>query len=156
MYEISMAEPQDISLVYQMIQNLACTIGIQDKLRITESNLSEILLCKAPIHFAIVAKANTQVVGFALYNIMSNNICFNAGNGVYLENLYVDAEYRGLGIGSALFKQVMSNAKDSGCNRVEWWISKAQKDVMRFYERFDVKSLDEWLICKCENLSTVE
>src|SRR5271157_1434746 len=40
--------------------------------------------------------------------------------GIYLEDLFVHPEFRGLGIGKALLQQVAAIAVEKGCARLKW------------------------------------
>jgi GNAT superfamily N-acetyltransferase len=64
---------------------------------------------------------------------------------LFLEDIFVLPEYRGLGIGSALLRQCFKLAAERGCGRMEWlcldWNTKAQC----VYEKLGARRLTEWL-----------
>jgi GNAT superfamily N-acetyltransferase len=69
---------------------------------------------------------------------------FRASPTLYLEDVFVLAEYRRRGIGSALLRHCISLAKQRGCARMEWtcldWNTKAQA----VYESLGARRLSEW------------
>jgi GNAT superfamily N-acetyltransferase len=64
---------------------------------------------------------------------------------LFLEDIFVLPEYRGLGIGSALLNRCIKLAAERGCGRMEWicldWNTKAQC----VYEKLGARRLSEWL-----------
>ena len=60
-----------------------------------------------------------------------------------LERLYVHPSARRRGIGSLLFEQVLSEARKTGCNRMEIWSDKRFGDAHRLYERFGAKAIGD-------------
>ena len=64
----------------------------------------------------------------------------------YIEDVFIDDNKRGGGIGTALFAEARRLAEENGCARLEWkcldWNTSAQK----FYDKIGGKlSVDEWL-----------
>lgn len=83
MYTIIQAKPQYLGDIYSMILELAQNEGIYDGIRITESELSELLFCKQPKHFVVMALVDERLVGFAMYNVTHHNVCVNVTDGLY-------------------------------------------------------------------------
>ena len=63
-----------------------------------------------------MAEEDGQTAGFALY--FYNYSTWLGRPGLYLEDLYVHPELRGLGIGKALLKKVAAIALEKGCRRL--------------------------------------
>lgn len=81
-------------------------------------------------------------VGYAI--LFETYSSFLALPTLYLEDLFVLPEFRGRGLGKALFQHSISLARERGCGRMEWtcldWNTRAQC----FYERVGARRLSEW------------
>ncbi len=53
--------------------------------------------------------------------------------GIYLEDLFVEPELRGLGIGKALLERVAAIAVEKGCQRLEWAVLDWNTPAIEFY-----------------------
>jgi ribosomal protein S18 acetylase RimI-like enzyme len=64
--------------------------------------------------------------------------------GIYLEDLFVQPEFRGLGIGKALLKKVAAIAMEKGCQRLQWEVLDWNTPAIEFYRAMGAEFLDEW------------
>jgi ribosomal protein S18 acetylase RimI-like enzyme len=64
--------------------------------------------------------------------------------GIYLEELFVLPEFRGLGIGKALLKQVAAIAVEKDCRRLQWEVLDWNTPAIDFYRAMGAEFLDEW------------
>jgi ribosomal protein S18 acetylase RimI-like enzyme len=64
--------------------------------------------------------------------------------GIYLEDLFVDPEFRGLGIGKALLKEVAAIAVEKGFLRLQWEVLDWNTPAIEFYRAMGAEFLDEW------------
>ena len=87
----------------------------------------------------------TEPVGYAI--LFETYSTFLARPTLYLEDVFVLHEFRGLGIGSAFLRHCVAMAQERGCGRMEWtcldWNTKAQ-DV---YEcKLGAKRMSDWFL----------
>lgn len=76
-------------------------------------------------------QAKTKNIGYVLvYFILSWS-----GHSIFLENLYVETEYRGKNVGTILFKSVCTLGLLLKCNEIKWQTLKHKKDLIIFYEK---------------------
>jgi GNAT superfamily N-acetyltransferase len=64
--------------------------------------------------------------------------------GLYLEDLFVEPEFRGLGIGKALLETVAAVAVEKDCQRIEWAVLDWNTPAIDFYRAKGGEFLDEW------------
>jgi GNAT superfamily N-acetyltransferase len=57
-----------------------------------------------------------------------------------LQDLYVNPEIRGKGIGRTLIEHVYKTAAENGCSRVYWLTHETNTDAMVLYDRVADKS----------------
>jgi GNAT superfamily N-acetyltransferase len=80
--------------------------------------------------------------GFALF--FHSFSTFLARPGLYLEDLFVLPEHRGLGIGRALLTHLARLAVERGCGRLEWSVLDWNQEAISFYERLGAQANSEW------------
>jgi GNAT superfamily N-acetyltransferase len=66
--------------------------------------------------------------------------CWTIGDYVYLQDLFVAENTRGLGIGRALIEHVYAFALAQGCSRVHWLTQHTNTDAMKLYDRIADRS----------------
>jgi ribosomal protein S18 acetylase RimI-like enzyme len=64
--------------------------------------------------------------------------------GLYLEDLFVHPEFRGLGIGKALLQKVAAIALENNCPRLQWEVLDWNTPAIDFYRAMGAEFLDEW------------
>jgi ribosomal protein S18 acetylase RimI-like enzyme len=66
------------------------------------------------------------------------------GPGIFLEDIFVEPELRGLGIGKLLLQRVAAIAAEKGCARLEWAVLDWNTPAIEFYKAMGGEFLDEW------------
>jgi ribosomal protein S18 acetylase RimI-like enzyme len=84
-----------------------------------------------------VAEVDGVLMGFALY--LTHEGTWISGKDCYLEDLYVDAEARGKGVGRALLDDLVALSKAEGWTRLYWHTSESNKRAQALYDSY-VKS----------------
>lgn len=82
------------------------------------------------------------VVGYAF--VLETYSTFLAMPTLYLEDLFVLPEYRGIGAGFALFREVVAEATRRGCGRVDFVVLDWNQTARDFYARLGARHLDDW------------
>ena len=95
-----------------------------------------------PYAEAVVAEAGSELIGFALF--FHNYSTWLTRPGLYLEDLYVRPESRGLGAGKALLAHLARLAVSRGCGRMEWSVLTWNEPAIGFYRALGAVSMDGW------------
>src|SRR5205085_5834105 len=112
----------------------------------TEALLAEALFGKRPTCEALVAERGGRAVAFALFfTTFSTFLC---KPGIYLEDVFVEPEHRGAGIGKALLKRLAALTVERGGGRFEWRVLDWNEPSIRFYEGLGATLLREWLLVR--------
>jgi len=137
------AERKDTALIFKFIKELAEYEKMLDEVVATEELLEDWIFNrqKAEVIFAL---ADGKEVGFALF--FHNFSTFLGRAGIYLEDLYVNPEYRGCGIGKALLKKLGEIAVKRGCGRLEWWCLDWNKPSIDFYRSMGAEPMEDWTV----------
>lgn len=85
----------------------------------------------------LVAEDEGQVVGYAFceYQRESGRGAMNAMSTLYLDDLCVDENCRGKGVGRALYQAVLGLARAAGCYHVTLNVWEGNDSARRFYEK---------------------
>lgn len=99
-----------------------------------------------PYAEVVIAEQDTKPVGLALFCI--NYSTFLTKPGLFIEDLFVQADYRGQGIGKALLAYLAQQAIDRGYGRLEWHVRAWNQPTLEFYQGMGAKVLPDWRICQ--------
>ena len=139
--EIKAATEDDVPLILSFIRELAEYERLSYEVVATEDLLRESLFGERRGTEVLIGYHGGAPAGFALF--FHNFSTFVGRPGIYLEDLYVKPELRGLGVGRALLIHVARLAKERNCGRLEWSVLDWNEPAIRFYESMGAVSMDE-------------
>ena len=87
-----------------------------------------------PTHLLVVAEVGGEVVGTLQLSVLISMARRGARRG-QLEAVHVRADHRGSGIGGAMVRWAVDEARRRGCALVQLTSQKRRSDAHRFYER---------------------
>lgn len=148
MLKIRPATPADTQQIFDFIVELAIYERAEHEVKSTPNDLHNNLFNESPKAFALICEQVTegkaQAIGFALY--FYNYSTWLGKHGIYLEDLYVTPEARGLGAGKQLLKRLAQIAVSEGLGRVEWSVLDWNEPAINFYLSLGAKPQDEWTV----------
>ena len=140
------ATPADIPQILAFIRDLAAYEREPDAVHATEADLLRDGFGETKRFDCIIAElieSGTPVpAGFALY--FHNYSTWRGHAGIHIEDLYVNPEHRGKGIGKALLTRVAAIAAAEGCSRLQWDVLEWNTPAIGFYEQMGAKILMDW------------
>ena len=141
---IRAALPGDVGRIRELVLDLARYERAEDQVEMSEQQLREALFGTQPAVHALVAEAGGRVLGFALYFL--NFSTWRGRHGIYLEDLFVEPESRGTGLGRALLAGLAALARTRGYARVEWSVLNWNQPSIDFYRRVGAVPMDDWTV----------
>jgi GNAT superfamily N-acetyltransferase len=136
------AEEADVPLILDFIRALAAYEREPDAVSATEADLLLHGFGPNPFYSCLLAEHDGRAAGFALY--FFNYSTWKGRPGLYLEDLFVLPELRGLGIGKALLERVAAIAIEKDCPRLQWEVLDWNTPAIDFYRAMGAEFLDEW------------
>ena len=133
----------DLPDVVRLVRGLAEYEELGGEFTASQSDFDRLLF--APDHVAeatLVTMAGRPPVGVALYYRSVNT--FKGQIGLFLEDLFVEPDLRGNGIGRALLRHLAQIALDRDCNVIEWRVLDWNEPSIRFYERLGATRMTHW------------
>jgi len=143
MITIRFATETECGIILDFILQLAEYENMSDQVVATEELLREWIFEKQKAEVLLACKG-TQPVGFALF--FHNFSTFLGRAGIYLEDLFVLPEYRGIGYGKALLKRLAQITVERDCGRLEWACLDWNKPSIAFYRSLGAAPMDEWTV----------
>ena len=138
------AEKRDVGVIMGFIKELAEYEGLAHEVVADEVSLERSLFGEHPVAEALIAEFETTPIGFALY--FPTFSTFVGRPGLYLEDLYVQPNMRGKGVGTLLLQHVARLARERGCGRLEWSVLNWNQPAIRFYEALGARAMDDWTV----------
>ncbi|WP_241492099.1 GNAT family N-acetyltransferase [Pseudomonas sp. TTU2014-080ASC] len=131
--ELRCACSEDAPALARLLQQLASDEPLVD------SKLLALRLAEHSTHREIlVAERDGQVLGTCTINLIEH-LSHNFARSAILEDVVVDADARGLGIGQALMQKAIERATSWGCYKVALSSNHKREEAHRFYENLGFK-----------------
>lgn len=141
--EFRYAERKDTALILRFIKELANYEKMLDEVVADEKTLEEWIFDRQKAEVIFLLEGGKEI-GFALF--FHNFSTFLGRAGIYLEDLYVQPEYRGKGYGKAILKKLAAIAVERGCGRLEWWCLDWNKPSVDFYLSLGAEPMSDWTV----------
>ena len=140
-FSIRFAEVKDIPTILRFIKELAAYEKLEHEVTATEDILKEWIFEKKKSEVLIALEDDVEI-GYALF--FHNFSTFLGKAGIYLEDLYISPNYRGLGYGKSLLKELAKIAVERGCERLDWQCLDWNKTSIDFYLSLKATAMEEW------------
>ena len=143
MISIYKASSADVPTIVGYIQKkaefdrqLGCFEG---KLGTTPERIAKALFGVPVFAYSILAKQAERSVGFAFYHYHFSS--FKALPSLWLDDLYVDANARRLGVGLALMSALATAASEQNCTHIGWIAAANNSSGIPFYNKLGAKQI---------------
>ncbi|MEQ9333630.1 GNAT family N-acetyltransferase [Thalassobaculum sp.] len=146
--ELRPAEAGDVATLLELIRRLAEAQDAAGYVQSTPEDLLRDGFGPAPRFHALLAEAvdpasrRRETVGLALYYFTYST--WAGRPNLYIEDLYVDPDRQGAGIGRRLMAALAGKAVEAGCARLELAV-KTDNRARAFYERLGLVRKGSWL-----------
>lgn len=145
-FSLRRALPEDAETIFRFIRALAEFEREPEAVKTSAPELAAQLASPTPPFECYLAEherdGQREAVGFALF--YQSYSTWLGKPGLYLEDLFVAPEFRGCGVGKALFQLGARLAVERGFGRYEWAALNWNRAAIDFYQGFAAKPLDEW------------
>ncbi|MBY5162273.1 GNAT family N-acetyltransferase [Salsipaludibacter albus] len=146
MTTIRTAGPDDAATILAFIHALAVYEREPDAVEATEASLRAQLAADHPPFHCLVASVpgedGNRDVGMALW--FPTYSTWTGTPGIHLEDLFVEPDARGSGVGLALLTALADEVVARGWGRLEWAVLDWNQPAIDFYDRIGAAPLSEW------------
>jgi ribosomal protein S18 acetylase RimI-like enzyme len=127
---IRSCEPRDVDAVLSLMRQLAEHEGLSQFFELTSEALQQACFAQPRRIELIVADADAEIVGYATCMLQFSP--WMGRDYLFLDDLYVRDDVRGLGIGSRLLKHVGALALERGVG-VRWHVEMENRSAQKLY-----------------------
>ena len=139
-----MAQPADVEDIHRLIYELAVYEKAPEDMVATIDQIKTSLFDANPVAYCHVAEVDGKIVGIALWFLNYSTWLGKAG--IYLEDLFVQPEFRGYGIGKGFMQTLAALCVERGYERFQWWVLDWNKPSIDFYQALGAVPMDEWTV----------
>lgn len=148
------ANPKDISSIIELIYLKAEFDGCPESVEATPEKLEIDLFGEQPLAFVLLAEIDGRAIGFATYHFIYST--FLAKPGIWLDDLYVKAEYRSQQVGQTLMSHLRQIAQAKGCGRIDWTVAISNERGIKFYEKIGANIINKVKLCRLDSQAISE
>lgn len=139
----------DCPVIVALVRELAEYERLLHQVEMDARRLEEELFCDRPVVEAVMAEVQAddgrwQPAGVALFT--HNFSTFVGRRGLYLEDLFVRPQYRGLGLGLALLRHLAQLCQQRQCGRLEWSVLDWNEPAIGFYRSIGARPMEGWTV----------
>lgn len=136
------ARPADAGLIHRFVLALADYEKLSHAVKASEDDIARLLFGPTPRAACDLVELNGHPVGFCLWFYTVSTFAGRAG--IWIEDLFVTPEARGLGAGRALLKALAQRCVNEGLGRLDWAVLDWNAPGIGFYDRIGAEPLDDW------------
>ncbi|MBH1997947.1 MAG: GNAT family N-acetyltransferase [Sphingomonadaceae bacterium] len=147
------ATPADLVTIHSFILALADYEKLAHAVKAEPETLARYLFGPRPMAEVLIAELDGTALGFALF--FHNFSTFEGRPGLYLEDLFVLPQARGLGAGRALLARLAALAIERDCARLEWSVLDWNAPAIALYRAIGAQPMDEWTVQRVDGAALV-
>lgn len=144
------ATADDLPQLIRLIRLKAEFDGAAQSVRATEQKLKETLFGRQPMAYVLLAAMDehAEPIGFASYHFIYST--FLAQPGIWLDDLFVEGDYRNRSIGAYLMRSLCKIATERDCGRIDWTVAVENSPGIRFYQRMGGQLQTQVHLCRMD------
>ena len=139
---IRSATAKDVPDLLELVRELAVFEKAPNEVINTEEKMLEDGFGVNKLFDAFVAELNGEIIGLAITYYRYSTW---KGKCLYLEDLIVTEEHRGIGAGQQLFTHCIDFGKENECHKMIWQVLDWNKPALDFYTLYGAHLDGEWI-----------
>ena len=138
------ARKDEAPIILKLIKDLAEYEKAPDQVEATETQILETIFAENPKVFCDLVEVDDQIVGMAIWFL--NYSTWQGKHGIYLEDLFIEPDFRGRGYGKALLQHLAKICNERGYGRFQWWVLDWNSPAIEFYRALGAEAMSEWTV----------
>jgi GNAT superfamily N-acetyltransferase len=137
------AQTSDVPSILALVRELAEYERAPEQVLASEADLTRSFFGERPNVWCLVAD-NGGIIGYAIYFLSFST--WLGRHGIYVEDIYVQEEHRGLGVGTAFLQYLAHECVSNGYGRLEWSVLDWNTPAWEFYLGLGAQPMNEWTV----------
>ena len=137
------ATPEDVPLVLEFIRGLSRYERLEHEMQATTADIAVALFGPQPSAEVVFGCLDGIPVGYTLFFRTFSS--FVGKPGIWLEDLFVQPQARGHGVGKGLLAWLARTTLERGCARLDWAVLDWNAPSIAFYQGIGAVAQDEWI-----------
>jgi GNAT superfamily N-acetyltransferase len=142
------AVPGDEATVAHFVRRLAEYEKLLHEAVATDEQFRKALFDTPNRLSALIIEKAGEPIGFAVWYYDFST--FTGTPGLYLEDLFVEPEHRGQGIGKHVFRILARRTLAEGCSRMNWSVLDWNAPSIAFYRSLGAVGMEDWTVQRLE------
>ena len=137
------ANVSHVPVILEFIRKLADYERLSAEVVASEEVLRRWLFDDRPKAEVMLGYLDSRPVGYALFYTTFSS--FAGQPGIFLEDIFVDADVRGQGIGKAFLQRLARLVLERGYGALEWVVLDWNEPSLAFYRKLGARPQKEWI-----------
>lgn len=139
--EIRKCKREDLAAIVRLMRDFAEFEKLSDYCEITEDKLAAVMFSESAFVEGLIAFDRDRPIAYSLFYPCFAS--FRGERGLYLEDIYIDGDNRGQGVGRKMLKQVAAIAHARGCVRIDFQVLNWNTPAINFYRELGAESNED-------------
>jgi GNAT superfamily N-acetyltransferase len=145
-FAIKPVTPGEVPALLELIRELARFEHLEHEVEATVESLHQALFGPQPVAGALLARGDGGLAGYAIYFFTFSSFVGRAG--IWLEDVYVQPQFRKQGLGRQLIEAVARVGVERGCGRFEWTALDWNERALDFYRGLGADVMKQWVLLR--------
>lgn len=128
---IRIVTEQDLGDIARLLRDFADYENLSEYCDVTEQRLHDAMFGESGFVEGLIALDDETPVAYALF--YPNFASFRGERGLYLEDIYIDAEYRRLNLGEKMLREIARIARSRDMTRIDFQVLEWNRPAVKFY-----------------------
>lgn len=136
------ATKDDVKVIIQLVKKLAVFELAPEEVTVTEKDYLDNGFGENPLFECNLIYVGEDLAGFCLWYFRFSTW---KGKRLYVEDLYVEEQFRNNKLGTILLEEAIEEAKRTNCSGLMWQVLDWNLNAIDFYKKYEVKFDSGWL-----------
>lgn len=146
-FEICESKKEDLEQILELIKELAIHENMLEDVKCSVKDLEQSFF-ENNYAKALSLKVDGKIIGYAIYFYTFSS--FWGLGGLYLEDIYIQKDYRKKGYAKAVFKYLAKICKEKNLKRLEWVCLNDNDLGINFYTALNARYMSQWRTYRLE------
>ncbi len=134
----------DVPAMMELVRELAIYEKAAEQVSNTEERMLREGFGENPIFGSFVGEVDGVIRGISIYYYRYSTW---KGKRLYLEDIVVNEDFRGIGLGKKLFEITVEEARTTDCSGMMWQVLDWNEPAINFYKKYPTRFDEGWINC---------